>query len=149
MLGITRTDIINDDLAALTEVPRRLGRGAKIKLNDVFWTEFLDNSAFFAAGNNNYASGATTALGIDSLTTAEQKFFDQTDPNGDPLGVNPAILLVPNGLVCHRHVADEQHRTAEHHGIDEVPGQQPARGQVPGRAVELPWPTRITRAIRR
>jgi hypothetical protein len=98
MLGITRTDIINDDSSALTEVPRRLGRGSKIKLNDVFWTEFLDNASFFAVGNNNYASGATTALGIDSLTTAEQKFFDQTDPNGDPLGVNPAILLVPNGL---------------------------------------------------
>jgi len=98
MFAITRTDLINDDLGALTAVPRRLGRGGALKLNDVFWTEFMDNGSFFTAGNRNYKTGATTALGIDALSTAEQVFFDQVDPDGNPLGVMPAILLVPNGL---------------------------------------------------
>ncbi|MFW5679532.1 MAG: hypothetical protein ACOC3D_04655 [Pseudomonadota bacterium] len=98
MFGLTRQDIINDDLGALTQVPQRLGRGGAIKLNEVFWTEFLDNSDFFEADNNNYKDGATTSLGIDSLTTAEEVFFDQTDPDGNPLGLMPAILLVPNAL---------------------------------------------------
>lgn len=98
MFGIDRRDLINDDLDALTAVPRRLGRGGALKLNEVFWKEFLDNATFFVAGNNNYAEGVDTALGIDSLTQAEQLFLDQTDPDGHPLAVAPVILLVPNGL---------------------------------------------------
>jgi len=98
MFGIDRRDLINDDLDALTAVPRRLGRGGALKLNEVFWSAFLNNAAFFAAGNNNYAEGVGTALGIDALTQAETLFLDQTDPDGHPLAVAPVILLVPNAL---------------------------------------------------
>lgn len=93
MFSIDRRDIINDDLSALQQVPRRLGRGAALKLNDVFWAEFLDNASFFSAGNNNYKTGAGTVLGIDSLSQAEQTFLDQTDFDGKPLAIMPAILL--------------------------------------------------------
>lgn len=98
MFGINRQDIINDDLGALTSVPRKIGRGSALKLNKVFWTEFMNNSTFFASGNKNYISGATSALSIDGLTLGEQKFMDQTDPQGNPLGATPAILLVPTAL---------------------------------------------------
>ena len=98
MFAITRQDIINDDLGALSALPQRIGRGAALKLNKVFWTAFMDNSTFFASGNINYASGASTALGVNALTAAELLFLNQTDPDGDPLGVDPAILLVPNAL---------------------------------------------------
>lgn len=98
MFGIDRRDLINDDLDALTAVPRRLGRGGALKLNEVFWKTFLNNAAFFAAGNGNYAEGVDTAFGIDSLTQAETLFLDQTDPDGHPLAVAPVILLVPNAL---------------------------------------------------
>lgn len=98
MYAIEREDLINDDLDALSAVPRMLGRGAALKLNKIFWTEFLDNATFFATGNKNYASGAGTALSISSLTQGETLFFDQVDTNGDPLAIAPAILLVPNAL---------------------------------------------------
>ncbi len=98
MFSITREHMINDDLGALTAVPRRLGRGAALKLNDVFWTAFLNNAAFFTAGNKNYAAGTDTALGIDSLSKAEETFYNQTDPDGYPLAVDPTLLLVPNAL---------------------------------------------------
>ncbi len=98
MFGIDRRDLINDDLDALTAVPRRLGRGGALKLNEVFWSTFLNNAGFFTAGNNNYAEGVETALGIDALTQAETMFLDQTDPDGHPLAVAPVILLVPNAL---------------------------------------------------
>lgn len=98
MFAVTRQDIINDDLGALTALPTRIGRGGALKLNDVFWTAFMNNSSFFAAGNNNYAAGTTTAFGIDSLTAAEQKFFEQTDVDGKPLAIAPRILLVPPAL---------------------------------------------------
>ncbi len=98
MLAIDRTDIINDDLGAITTVPRKLGAGSGKTINDIFWKTFLANSAFFTAGNNNFISGADTALGIDGLTKAEVTFMDQVDSDGKPLGVMPAILLVPTSL---------------------------------------------------
>ena len=98
MFSITRQDLINDDLVALTQVPMRIGRGAALKLNKVFWTEFLDDAAFFTAGNKNLESTAAGAFGIDGLTLIEQMFLDQVDPDGNPLAVTPAILLVPNAL---------------------------------------------------
>jgi phage head maturation protease len=103
MLAITYQDIRNDDLGAFTAVPRRLGRGGALKINDVFWRAFMDNSAFFATGNGNYQEGATAGtndsrLNIEGLTRAETLFLNQTDPDGKPLGVMPKILLVPNAL---------------------------------------------------
>ncbi|QOJ01039.1 MAG: hypothetical protein HRU70_11250 [Phycisphaeraceae bacterium] len=98
MLAIDRRDIINDDLGAITTVPRKLGRGSGLKINDVFWTAFMNNAAFFAVGNKNFISGADTALGIDGLTKGEVTFMDLVDSDGKPTGVMPSILLVPTAL---------------------------------------------------
>jgi len=95
MSSITRTDIINDDLGALTAVPRRLGRGAALKFNQVFW-------AAFEASNSSYFQGATAgagnALAIGSVETAYGAYRSLTDPDSAPLGITPKILLVPVGL---------------------------------------------------
>ncbi len=98
MLSIDRRDIINDDLGAVTTVPRKLGRGSGLKINDVFWAAFMNNAAFFAVGNKNFISGADTALGIDGLTKGEVAFMDLVDSDGKPTGVMPSILLVPTAL---------------------------------------------------
>ena len=98
MLGIDRQDIINDDLDALTAVPRRLGRGGALKLNNVFWTVFLDNATFFTAGRGNFDDGTDSALDSAALSAAETRFLNQTDPDGEPMGAMPAILLVPPSL---------------------------------------------------
>jgi phage major head subunit gpT-like protein len=98
MLFIDRRDIINDDLGAITTVPRKLGRGSGLKINDVFWSTFLANSSFFTAGNKNYIDGAGTVLSIDGLTEGEVTFMNQVDGDGKPIGIMPAILLVPTAL---------------------------------------------------
>ena len=98
MLSIDRRNIINDDLGAITTVPRKLGRGSGLKINDVFWTTFLANSTFFTAGNNNYLTGTDTVLSIDGLTKAEVAFMDQVDGDGKPIGIMPAVVLVPTAL---------------------------------------------------
>lgn len=99
MLGIDRADLINDDLGALTTASQRLGRGAALRINQMFWTTFLNNSAFFTSGNNNVvSSGASSVLSLTSLADADRIFRLQTDPDGQPLGVFPAILLVPSAL---------------------------------------------------
>lgn len=97
MLAITRRDFINDDLGALTQVPRELGFAAIEKLNQVFWTEFLGAFAadFFSAANNNVSSGV---FGTTSVESANAAFLKQTKPNGEPLAVVPEILLVPPEL---------------------------------------------------
>lgn len=109
IMTIGRKSIINDDLGALTTVPMLMGRGSALKLNDLFWTTWLDtnqkddggSTAFWAAthtianqkANGNYISGATTALSSTSLQTAKQTFDKQIDPNGYPLGIEAEILL--------------------------------------------------------
>lgn len=103
MISITRQDIINDDLGALTQVPRKLGRGGAIKLNELVWSTFMNNGSFFTSGNANYLTGVTVGtndsrLNIEGLTRAEAAFYNQTDPDGKPLGAIPEILVVPNAL---------------------------------------------------
>lgn len=97
MLAITRKDIINDDLGALTSVPRRLGRGGALKLNDLFWSVFLNNSTFFVSTNNNH-NEAVADMTLGGLQATELIFMSQTDPDGKPLGVTPKILLVPTAI---------------------------------------------------
>lgn len=98
MFSITRNDLINDDLGAITQIPREMGFGANDAFNEVFYTELLDNSTFFATGNANVSTGGGSALGIAGLTAAELVFMNQTKPNGTPLGLMPSILLVPPAL---------------------------------------------------
>lgn len=100
LFAISRADLINDDMGALTKVPRLLGRGGALKLNDVFWTEWLaDAGTFYTAGRKNYFVGAVASLlTIDGLTQAVQMFRDQVDADGKPLGINPSLLVVPTSL---------------------------------------------------
>ena len=91
MSTISMVDVINDDLGALTQVPSRLGRGAAIKLNKDFWSEFeLNNSTFF----QRETAAAGNALSISSLKTAVSSYKKLKDPDGNPLGITPAMLLV-------------------------------------------------------
>jgi hypothetical protein len=95
MSSITMVDIVNDDLGALTQVPARLGRGAAVKLNKDFWTEFqASNSSFYRAES----AAAGNALQISSLRTAVASYRKLTDPDGNPLGITPQLLLVPPEL---------------------------------------------------
>lgn len=99
-LGIDRRDLINDDLGALTRVRTRLGRGGALKLNEVFWTEFLaDHSTFFPTDASllNYDAGTDTAFTADGLTAAEVFWDAKTDPDGKPLALMAKYLLVPPG----------------------------------------------------
>lgn len=94
MTSVTRTDLINDDLSALTAVPQRIGRGGALKLNDVFWTEFQDDASFFttARGNKKTSAGALSLANLKPIATAFRKL---KDPDGNPVAVEPRILLVP------------------------------------------------------
>jgi hypothetical protein len=90
--SVSMVDIVNDDLGALTQVPVRLGRGAAVKKNIDFWTEFQ-------ASNSSYYQAATpaggNALSFASLSTAAIAYRKLLDTDGNLLGITPRILLVP------------------------------------------------------
>lgn len=104
MFALTRQMIIDDDLGALTDIPRQIGIGAAEAIADAVWTLLLSNPiqgdgrTFFHNTHSNILTGENTNLSIESLTAAEIKFGEQTKPNGRPLGATPSILLVPTAL---------------------------------------------------
>ena len=97
MFSIDEMDIINDDLNAINQRAFQFGRKASLKLNKVFWTLFQNDADFFKAANNNVVTAAG-ALDASSLAKLVKAFRKQTDVNGDILGYEPRILLVPAAL---------------------------------------------------
>jgi hypothetical protein len=98
MTSVTRTDLINDDLGALTAVPQRIGRGGALALNDAFWTEFqAGHGSWYTSGRGNLESTAG-ALSLANLKKLATKFRKLKDPDGNPVAINPAVLLVPADL---------------------------------------------------
>jgi len=99
IFSVTRTMMINDDLGAFAEIPRMIGRGAALALEDAFWTLVLANTGnFFSAGNGNYVTGSTYVLGDDGLAKAVETLRKQTDADGNHLLLEPKYLVVPPEL---------------------------------------------------
>lgn len=99
MVALDRQDIINDDLSAFDALPQSLGRLAVMQLEKQVYKLLLGNAgSFFHADNNNLLTGGGSALSINALTAAEAAFLDRTDDNGDPVMLNPQLLLVPTAL---------------------------------------------------
>jgi phage major head subunit gpT-like protein len=127
MTSVTRTDLINDDLGALTAVPQRIGRGGALKLNDVFWAEFVDDASFFttARGNKKATAGALSLTNLKAIATMFRKL---RDADNNPVAVDPRILLVP---------ADQELAAAEIMGSALIQsgasGGQPDRNVLAGR----------------
>jgi phage major head subunit gpT-like protein/phage head maturation protease len=92
---LTRQDMINDDLNALSQIPQRMGRGAALAMNEAIWSEFQSsNDTYFQKAT----AGSGNALSLASLKTATAGFRKLTDPDGNPLGIQPRVLLVPPEL---------------------------------------------------
>ena len=112
---LTRKMIINDDLGAFLKVPTAMGNRAARLVDQLFFTRLMANPAMtdgkplFSTAHKNLLTGATSALSADSLKKAIQIFTDQTDSDGQPISVEPSILLVPTAL---KHLAIELTRGA-------------------------------------
>lgn len=96
LVGLTRRDIINDDLGALNTVMTMLGEDGAKFLEELFYVHLLNQlTTLFPTNdaNNNYISGASSDLGVDGLTLAENKMADQVDADGSPILVEASLLL--------------------------------------------------------
>ena len=112
---LTRKMIINDDLGAFLKVPTAMGNRAARLVDQLFFKRLMSNPTcvdgkpLFGRDHRNLLSGANSALSADSLKKAIQIFIDQTDADGQPISVEPSILLVPTAL---KHLAIELTRGA-------------------------------------
>lgn len=101
---LTRKMIINDDLGAFLKVPTAMGNRAARLVDQLFFKRLLQNptgvdgKALFCRDHKNLLSGANSSLSADSLKKAIQLFTDQVDSDGQPINVEPSILLVPTSL---------------------------------------------------
>lgn len=91
--------LINDDLDAFADIPRRLGNASR-RSEERFVTALYATSAgpaapFFSAGNANVTDAV---LGIPGLQEAFRLFGEQLDTDGAPIFVEAATLVVPPSL---------------------------------------------------
>ena len=99
LVGLTRQDIMNDDLQAFLDIPRQLGRGAALALENAFWSMVeAANASFFSSGNANVLSGANSAFGVAGISAAIAKLRKQKDPDGNPIKAKPRFVVVPPDL---------------------------------------------------
>ena len=99
IFSVSEDDIINDDLGAFQRIQRLLGRGSALALNKVVWTAYLADAAnFWTTARKNKLSGGTSVLSIDALSKAVTTLEKQVDPDGQPMGVSGAVLVVPSDL---------------------------------------------------
>lgn len=99
---LTRQNIINDDLGVFNSIPTSIGNKAAKLIDKLFFARLLanptqgDGNALFSAAHNNLTTSA--AFGKETLQNAIAKFESQTDADGTPCGISPAIILVGSAL---------------------------------------------------
>jgi len=105
--GVTRQDLINDDMGAFTAVPKGHGTKAAQSVTKLVYTTFLSNptmtdgeSLFTAATGDRLETNLRTSLALssDNLTTALRYFMEMTGPDGEPVEVPAAFILGPPAL---------------------------------------------------
>jgi hypothetical protein len=96
--GITRKDLINDDLRAYDQMPTLIGRNGALALNMDVWTTFMDNATFFTTARKNLVEGVANILGPTGLEQMVIALTTQTDAKNNPLGLTPKYVVVPPQL---------------------------------------------------
>ena len=105
IVGITREDLINDDLGVLAEIPERFGQMAGRTINkDVFGA--LSTTA------GDYGANTSGALGVDNLAAAYALAMGIKDEDGNPLGATPnKILCSPTNYITAKNIYLSEHVT--------------------------------------
>lgn len=103
IVGITREDLINDDLSVLSLVPERFGQMAGRTINkDVFGK--ISTTA------SDYGANTTGALSLDALAAAYALAMTIKDGQGDPIGTLPdKILCSPSSFLLAKGIYQSEH----------------------------------------
>ena len=108
IIGISRQLIINDDMNGLADLMSKLGRAARLSVEEDVYALLAQNSGlgptqsdtnpfFHDATRSNVSTGA--ALSVAALDADRVKLAQMMDAEGNEyLDLRPAVLLVPLGL---------------------------------------------------
>ena len=102
LFSISRQAIINDDLGAFSDIPRKMGRAAPRKVGDLVYAvltgnpNMADGTALFHANHSNLA-GSAAALSLSTVGAGRTAMGRQTDSSGaaNALNIRPRYLIVP------------------------------------------------------
>lgn len=102
LFSISRQAIINDDLGAFSDIPRKMGRAAPRKVGDLVYAvltgnpNMADGTALFHANHSNLAAAAA-ALSLSTVGAGRTAMGRQTDSSGaaNALNIRPRYLIVP------------------------------------------------------
>jgi len=104
ILALSRQAIINDDLGALTDIPRAYGEAAARKIGDLAYSVLTanaamgDGAALFASGHSNLA-GSGGAVSVNTLGAGIAAMKQQKDSgNTRRLNIRPNFFLGPVGI---------------------------------------------------
>lgn len=119
IVGITREDLINDDLGVLSLIPERFGQMAGRTINkDVFGA--------LSTKGSDYGANTSGALAVATLATAYGLALEIKDANGDPIGAIPnRILCGPSSFVTARNIYQSEF---VHGGSGKTPSANEMRG---------------------
>ena len=103
IVGITREDLINDDLSVLSLVPERFGQMSGRTINkDVFGK--------ISTTDSDYGANTSGALSLDTLAAAYAMAMTIKDGQGDPLGPLPdKILCAPSSFLLAKGIYQSEH----------------------------------------
>jgi len=110
--GITRQDVVNDDLSLFSRIMPTLGRKASQRVSKLVYTVLLANKMSNGSTDMFSATAHTTAasstdyivnyesltLNYESLAIALKYFRKFRDQAGEPVDLEPAFLIVPPEL---------------------------------------------------
>ena len=114
IVGMTRKNMINDDLGAFNRIMTGLGQESARTIEEVVFVHLLGqlSTLFPSAGTySNYLNGTAYALskGTAALAGAEQLFINQVNADKVPVGINPDRILVgSNNLTYARNLFIQQ-----------------------------------------
>ena len=112
ILGLSRKQLVNDDVGAFAQLPEIFGRAAELAIEQEAWTVLLawfdatqtinpaNAPSMPAAGHplNPLASVALNPANMGALQWALQFFRDQRNAQGSPILAVPEMLFVPTSL---------------------------------------------------
>lgn len=119
--------LINDDLDAFADIPRRLGNAARRSeerfVTSLYATATGPDPTFFSAGNANLLDEPLTIPGLQAAFTL---FGEQLDSDGAPIFIEAATLVVPPSLeVAARNILNATEITS---AVGSGPGNQSGAG---------------------
>lgn len=118
-IGITFEAVVNDDMGALTRIPREFAIAARVMEAKIVWALFKANPVLASTGNALFSTahknlaGSSGAISVATVGAGRKAMWEQTSFGSkadaeDFLSVSPTHLIVPPALetVAAQFVAD-------------------------------------------